>query len=486
KLEKVLKNSYGVAIYQEQVMQMACELAGFSMTEADNLRRAMSKKKADVMQKMRATFVKGCRKESAIEEEEANRLFDLIDYFSGYGFNRSHSAAYAFVSYRTAWLKANYPVEFMCALLTNEKDNIDKIVEYRREALAMGIRVLPPDVNESRAVFRVTGDDRIRYGLLGVKNVGLAAIESLVGEREKDGPFASVYDLCRRVDTRTNNRKVLESLIKCGALDSFGVKRSQMMASLDEAMASGTKRQREEAVGQMSFFGMGEDNGGFSARAEVYPEMKEWPQPQILSFEKELLGFYLSGHPLERYEVERKLFTNATTATLSGMREEMTAVLIALLSHVKLTTTKKTGERMAILGVEDLEGSVEALVFPKAYQQAAPRIKEGAIVVVKGKVSREGEAPKIFIDEIGDISDIYRMVRMITLDMTKAGPEKLALIRKKLELFPGKVPVHLRIDTKNHRSVEIKVGQGLFVAPNEVLMEEIKALVGEGACKVSL
>jgi len=276
-------------------MQMAVILAGFTMTEADNLRRAMSKKKADVMQKMRASFVKGCKTTSNIEENEANRLFDLIDYFSGYGFNRSHSAAYAVISFRTAWLKANYPVQFMCALLTNEKDNIDKIVEYVKEAANMGLQVLPPDVNESNATFTVVGKSKIRYGLFGVKNVGSTAIEAMTAERKASGKFTSLFDFCRRVESRTNNRKVVETLIKCGAFDSFGVRRSQMMAVLDQALSSGAKSQREVEIGQISFFSMGTENGGFDKKDAGFPEMKEWPQPQLLAFEKEFLGFYLSG-----------------------------------------------------------------------------------------------------------------------------------------------------------------------------------------------
>ncbi|MBF0123132.1 MAG: DNA polymerase III subunit alpha, partial [Candidatus Omnitrophica bacterium] len=484
KLEPVLKNTYGVAIYQEQVMTMACVLAGFSLVEADNLRRAMSKKKADVMQKMRATFVAGCLKDNNIPEDEANRLFDTIDYFSGYGFNRSHSAAYAVVSYQTAWLKANYPVLFMCALLTNEKDNIDKIVEYINEARAMKIEVLPPDVNESQAVFSVVGSNTVRYGLLGVKNVGGAAIEGLIAERELNGPFASIFDFCKRVDTRTNNRKVIESLIKCGAFDSLKARRSQMMAVLEEALATGNKLQREEEVGQVSFFTMGEENGGFSKRVEAFPDMKEWPQSQLLAFEKELLGFYLSGHPLDRYQVEIGTFTNATSKKLSRMSEGASVVMIALISRIKLTSTKKTGERMAILGLEDMDSTIEAIVFPKAYQLVSQYIKDSAVVVVKGTLSLKEETPKIFVDDLRDINEIYRLIRMITLDMTKSSPEKLILIKKRFERFPGKIPVHLQIDTKNHRSVEIKVGRELHVSPSEVLMDEIKSIVGEGCFKV--
>ncbi|MEI8010947.1 MAG: DNA polymerase III subunit alpha [Candidatus Omnitrophota bacterium] len=493
KLEKVLKNSYGVAIYQEQVMQMACELAGFSMADADNLRRAMSKKKASEMDKMRAFFVEGCLKVSQILDEEANRLFDLIDKFAGYGFNRSHSAAYAVITYRTAFLKANYPVEFMCALLTNEKDNLDKIVGYVKAAEAMGLSVLPPNINESRALFSVVGKSMIRYGLLGVKNVGAGAIEVMTAERRKNGPFTSIFNFCQRVDLRACNRKVIESLIKCGAFDGLGALRSQMMAVLDQALNTGTSRQKDVQSGQLSLFSIGAEAGGFELEPDIFPQMKEWPQPQVLAFEKELLGFYLSGHPLDRYVVEIHSFTNATTSKLSGMAENQSIAMIAMVAAVRHTATKSRGERMAILTLEDLEGSAEAVAFPEVYRVVNTHMKEGSIIVVKGKMlSRKGKdgkpagARNIIIDELRDINEIYQLVKLIRIDATGVGPDKLPLIRKKLENFPGQVPVHLQIDTRNHKSVEIKVGRNLYVTPSEVLMDEIKTVVGENGFRVVL
>ena len=314
--------------------------------------------------------------------------------------------------------------------------------------------------------------------------MGAAAIENLIGERRKNGKFVSLFDFSRRVDSRTNNRKVIETLIRCGAFDSLGALRSQMMAVVDQALSTGAKVQREEEAGQMSFFSMEEDSGGFTKQADVYPPMKEFPQSQLLAFEKELLGFYLSGHPLDRYKVETKTFTNASVGKLRRMSEGQPVSLIALISQIKLTVTKKTGERMAILGFEDLEGAVEALVFPKAYQQIFRSIKAGAIVVVKGKLSLKEESPKILVDDLCDINEIYRLIKAITIDMTKAGPEKLVTLRKRLERFPGTVPVHLQINDKSYKSFEIKVGRDLNVSPSEVLMEEIKSIVGEEAFRV--
>ncbi|MBF0386540.1 MAG: DNA polymerase III subunit alpha [Candidatus Omnitrophica bacterium] len=483
KLEPVLKNSYGVAIYQEQVMQMASVLAGFTMAEADNLRRAMSKKKAEEMAKMRDLFVQGAKTVNDIPSDEANRLFDLIDKFAGYGFNRSHSAAYAVITYQTAYLKANYPTEFMCALLTNEKDNTDKIVEYVKAAEVMGIKVLPPDLNASRTVFSVSGLGNIRYGLLGVKNVGRAAIEALIRERDANGPFKSIFDFCKRVDLRTNNRKVIESLIKCGAFDSCQARRAQMLAVLDQALNLGTSKQKEQSAGQFSFFSMGEDSGGFTKESEFFPEIPELPQPQLLAFEKELLGFYLSGHPLDRYKVEMRTFTNTNSRRLAGMKQDSGAVLIGMITDVRATVTKKDGRRMAILRLEDLHGRIEAVVFPDAFERVAGNIRDGAVVMIKGKVSIRDSGPNVMVDDLQDIASIYNAVRTIRIDMTKTDPARLKLIKQKLERFPGRIPVHLQIDTKDFRSVEIKVGNQLHVSPSEVLMEEIKRVVGEEAFK---
>lgn len=484
KLEPVLKNSYGVAIYQEQVMQMASILAGFSMAAADDLRRAMSKKQVAEMQKMRAAFVEGAAKVNDIPAPRANELFDLIDKFAGYGFNRSHSAAYAVITYQTAWLKANYPTQYMCALLTNEKDNTDKIVEYVKEAERMGIRVLPPDVNESVARFWVTGERSIRYGLLGIKNVGEGAIRSLIEERERGGAFVSIFDLCRRVDLRTNNRKVIESLIRCGAFDSLKAFRSQMLAVLDQALNLGMNRQKEVAVGQMSFFSLGEESGGFAQEKEILAEIPELPQAQLLSFEKELLGFYLSGHPLDRYKVEVRTFANATSGALARMSDKKALVFIGMICDVRFTVTKREGKRMAILRLEDLEGKVEAVIFPEACKSAEPFIKTGAVVVLKGVLRLRETGASIEVESLMDVNQIYQLVKLIRIDMTKAGPEKLAQVRSKLAYFPGKVPVHLQIDTRNYKSVEIKVGRDLYVAPSEVLLGEIKTIVGHESFKV--
>jgi DNA polymerase-3 subunit alpha len=451
------------------------------MTQADDLRKAMGKKIPAEMQKMRVFFVEGCGKTSQISDTQANQLFDLIDYFAGYGFNRSHSAAYALITYRTAYLKANYPVEFMSALLTSERDNTDKVVEYVKESEAMGIKIVPPDVNTSFAQFTVQDNTTIRYGLLAVKNIGANAIESMIHARKEGGPYKSIFDFCRRVDLRLNNRKVLESLIKCGAFDSLGAKRAQLMAVLERALENGTKAQREEEVGQFSFFTMdSSEQSGFGKNDETLPDIMEWPQAQLLANEKTLLGFYLSGHPLERYRTEIEKFADFTTASLKDARDGKDARMIGLINMVKLTTTKKTNERMAIVGLEDIHGEMEVVVFPSSYTQVASYLKEGAVVVIKGKVSFKDGLPKMIVNEMAGVDEIYELIKCVRIDLSQVGKAGFERLKVKLARFPGKVPVYLQLDTKNYKSVEILVGEDLFVTPSEVLMEEIKSLVGDG------
>jgi DNA polymerase-3 subunit alpha len=446
----------------------------------------MGKKITSEMKKARSFFIEGCAKTHQIPEAQANQLFDLIDFFAGYGFNRSHSAAYALITYRTAYLKANYPVEFMCALLSSERDNTDKVVEYVKECEALGVSVLPPDVNHSFPQFTVEKKDAIRYGLLAVKNIGAGAIESMVHAREQGGPFTSVFDFCRRVDLRLNNRKVLESLIKSGAFDALNCRRSQMMAVLEKALEGGSRWQKEKEVGQFSFFSMGEQESGFGRHDETLPDIPEWSQAQILANEKALLGFYLSGHPLDRYKTEIEKFADFTTANIKGARDGQEARMIGLITTVKLTTTKKTNERMAIVGLEDIDGQMELVVFPSSYTQIASYLKENTVVVVKGKVSFRDGFPKMIVSEMTGIDEVYDMIKSVQVDLSHTSQVGFEKLKEKLARFPGKVPVYVQVDTNNYKRVQILVGEDLYVTPSEILMEEIKVLVGENNFSLTL
>ncbi|VAX37540.1 DNA polymerase III alpha subunit [hydrothermal vent metagenome] len=478
KLEAVLKETYGIILYQEQVMRIPVVLAGFSLVQADHLRRAMSKKISSVMEQMRKDFVEGCKKVSDIDSEKSNYIFDLIDYFSGYGFNKSHSAAYALITYQTAYLKANYPVEFMCSLLNNEKNNMDKVVEYVKECVVMGITILPPDVNQSRKEFYVVDANTLRYGLLAVKNVGSGAIYSIVAKR-KDGLYTSIFDVCERVDLRQSNKKVLESLVKCGAMDGLSGHRSQLAAVVERALELGAKTQKEKASGQLSFFDMAGDLGGFSKGAEQLPKINEWPQNQILSFEKAVLGFYLSGHPIEQYRTEIKEFTDISMKNIEKSSDGDDVRLVGLIAHVKLTNTRKSNERMAIIRIEDMEGSVEIVIFPSDYLRLVNYIVEGEVVFVTGKVNiREGRS-SIIASDMKRISDVYNVIKSIKINIPSADKRIFEGLKNKLLTFPGDVPVHLTINTASQKGVEIRIGKGLFVRPNENLITEIKGLVGD-------
>ena len=478
KLEIILKETYGIMVYQEQIMQVASGLAGFSLAQADLLRRAMSKKTPEVMEQQRNNFVKGCIK-NGIKESIANKIFDLIEYFSGYGFNKSHSAAYALISYRTAYLKANYPVEFMCALLTSERNNTDKIVEYVNEAQKMGLQVLPPDINESGALFKVIDQKTIRFGLLAIKNVGEGAVDSIVKSRNENGKFLSLEDLCRRIDLRLANRKVLESLIKCGALDEFNMPRAQMVSGLDMLLESASRSQRDTAKGQLSFFDEGLVQNGFKSAAINIPHVKEWPEPQLLAFEKDMLGFYVTGHPLARYAKCLKRFASTSIAKLPQHKDGEEVKIVGLIAKIKQTTTRAKQEKMAILKLEDLEGSVEVLVFPQTYQKVSRNILANSVVLTTGRLNLREETPKIVANDIMSVESIYKMISGLNINLSGVQENLFESLKGLLAQAHGEVPIYLHLDTAAKSRVQVVVDQGLFVRPSEKLISDIESLLGE-------
>jgi DNA polymerase-3 subunit alpha len=477
-LEVILKETYGIIVYQEQIMQIASSIAGFSLAQADLLRRAMSKKIPEVMEKQRSNFISGCAK-NGVTASVANKIFDLIEYFSGYGFNKSHSTAYALISYRTAYLKANFLVEFMTALLTSERDNTDKIVEYVNEASRMGLKVLPPDINESEALFKVVDKNTIRFGLLAIKNVGRGAVESLI-EARKNGRFTSLEDLCQRIDLRLANRKVLESLMKCGALDSFNLARAQMVASLDIILESASRTQREKAKGQMSFFDRGlVDNGFKENTVKNLPYVKEWPEPQLLAFEKEMLGFYVSGHPLARYARQLKRFASTSISSLHQHQDQDEIKIVSLIAKIKQTTTRAKQEKMAILKLEDLEGVVEALVFPRAYQKVWRYIQPNTVVLVRGNLNLREDTPKIIVNDLFPVDEIYKLITAMNINLAGVRENIFESLKELLTASHGNIPIYLRLDTPTKSKIQLVVGEGLYVNPSEKLIQDIESLLGE-------
>ncbi|MCF8095731.1 MAG: DNA polymerase III subunit alpha, partial [Desulfobacteraceae bacterium] len=363
-LEPILNVTYGVILYQEQVMKIAGSVANYSMAEADSLRKAMGKKISEVMAEHRDRFVKGAM-ENGIEKGKAEELFELIETFAGYGFNKSHSAAYAMIAYQTAYLKAHFPEEFMAAVLTSEMNSSDNVAKYIAECRNMNIAILPPDINESDKGFTVSGD-KIRFGLAAVKNVGESAIDSIL-EIRGESRFASVFDFCQRVDLRKVNKRVLESLIQCGAFDSMGHTRAALMASAEDAIDYGQRVQKEKSDPQMSLFGGGQQEVD-TVNAPVIEDLPEWDEKHLLELEKEAIGFYITGHPLDEYRDLMEKYANVDALSIKEDRvaDQEIVRLGGIIKNIKSIMTKK-GEPMAFLDIEDIHGAVEVTVFPKLY-----------------------------------------------------------------------------------------------------------------------
>jgi DNA polymerase-3 subunit alpha len=397
-LEPILKETYGIFVYQEQVMRCANVLAGFSLAQSDVLRRSMGKKNPQEMAAQREHFIEGARK-NKVSSDVAQKVFDTMQKFSLYGFNKCHSTAYAFIVYQTAYLKANYPREYMAALLSNEIGNTDRISRYVRECDSLGIKILPPDINESEGRFTVV-EEGIRFGLAAIKNVGKGAIDHIVERRSMHGPYASLYDFAQQVDLRMVNRKVIESLIKCGAFDSTHWKRSQLYQSLDRALELATRTQVDRQKGQTSLFDMlGE---GDSAALDYYepPDVEEYPFAQLLSFEKELLGFYLTGHPLHKYAEKIKQLDCRTIEELDQVAANSRVRLAAIITAIRNTVKKSTQERMSILTVEDVDRTLEVLVFPEAYKTSSACLVKDEPVVIVGRVNKRDLSAKLVADNV--------------------------------------------------------------------------------------
>lgn len=478
KLEPILADTYGILIYQEQIMQIASTLAGFSMAQADLLRRAIAKKIPEAMERERRNFNDGCVK-NGVAKNTAEKIFDLIDYFSGYGFNRSHSAAYALISYRTAYLKANFPTEFMAALLTSERDNTDKIVEYVNETKAMCIEVLPPDINESFTDFTILKDKVIRFGLSAIKNIGLGAIESILAVREKKRKFKDLADLCQDIDLRLGNKKVMDSLIKCGALDGFGLYRSQLSAMLDEILGMSSRQQRQRNSAQFDFFtGASAVTSGFLLAPCAPPQINEWPETQLLTFEKEMLGFYVTGHPLTKYEHQLKQFSTCVISELKNKKDGDMVSIAAMIVKIKHTVTRAKSEKMAILKVEDLSDSVEAIIFPQAYKEICANILPNNVVIVKGRINLKEDTPKIIVNTLSPLEESYNLINAIHLNLSSARENVLETLKDKFCANSGNVPVYLHFDTSSRHRVQVLVGDELFVRPRFELIKDIEELLG--------
>ncbi len=518
-LEKISKETYGILVYQEQVMQAANVLAGFSLGQADLLRRAMGKKDAAEMAKQRLIFVEGCERTNQIPPKQGNAVFDLLEKFAQYGFNKSHSAAYGVVTYRTAYLKANYPVEFMAAVLSYEVNNTDKIANFVSECQRMKIQILPPDVNRSLLKFSPessrlreqvvedpTGDhalagtatsapDVIRYGLSAIKNVGEGAVQAAIDERGKNGPIKSIEDFATRLDTRSVNRKMLESLVKAGAFDFTGEDRASMFARLDQVLSSAASMQRDKKSGQGGLF------DDFDLGSKPQPKnsagiaaVEPWTTDEVLTFEKELLGFYVSGHPLDKF---RGSFESSRLTPLSAI-EEITEMkgsiqVAGILSNVDVKYTKKDNRAFATFVIEDFTGTCEVLAWPDDFEKSKEFIKNAAVVEIRARCRKDDrtETNRLTAQEVKPLKAKKARARpaddkpaeeipaaatrpfVVRLSTARHTAADLASLKDTLLQHPGDVPVEFEITPLTGPPVRLAAGQEFSITQSKSLVQAL-------------
>ena len=484
-LESILKETYGVIVYQEQVMAIANRMAGFSLGQADLLRRAMGKKKHDEMARQKTQFLDGA-KANGFTEEKAETIFDQMAYFAGYGFNKSHSAAYALVTFQTAYLKTHHPNAFMAALLTTEMGNTDKIVSYFTECRDLGIPILPPDVNESQKNFTTVGGS-IRFGLAAIKNVGGGAVESIIEKREQDGPFSSFLDFCCRNDLHKINKRMLEGLIKVGAFDSTGAKRAQLMAVLEQTLDAAGAMQRERALGQTSLFDVadGQDHPSSTDRhvqVHALPHIDEWPQSYMLQLERELTGFYITAHPLTQHTEAIRLLATHTTSTVRESQNGKVVKLCGVVGNLKVTTTKK-GYRMAYITLEDLQGLVDVIVFPELFQHCETFVGADAVIHVTGTVDHKDTGTRVIkATKVAPLQDIQtKTVKRVTVRIAETANtgSHLSKLQEVLQRHPGPTPIAFQFHLDSQVRAESAPLPNLTVLPSSNLVCDVEQVLGK-------
>jgi len=518
-LATVLGDTYGVIVYQEQVMQIAQVMGGYSLGGADLLRRAMGKKKPEEMEKQKQTFLAGAR-ENNIDPKIADQVFELMAFFAGYGFNRSHSAAYGWITYQTAYLKAHYPHELMAGLMSCDSDNVDNIVKFIAEARAMGLTVERPCIVESLSDFTVTTREGardgaasadadaagkgvnakvIRFGLGAVKGVGSNAVDAIIEARTAGGKFESVFEVCRRVDTQKCNRRVLEQLVKSGALDGLpgGHHRGQLLAALDGALERGAAEQRDRRSGQTSLFGLLVSSEPMKPAAgsasvlggETYPEIDVWSPKQLLAFEKEALGFYVSGHPLDRYRGDLQRYASATTSDFpAGKRGVGDAAIGGIVSQYREMITKK-GDKMARFMLEDAEGTLEVIAFPKTFEKVRHVLVSDEPILCSGAVKNEGntEAPewKMLLESAAPLSELRQQktsrvdIHLNADQATHDTVDELKTILANATRGTCQAVIRLKIPLRSETVVNLPEAWAL--APTEELLSQLERLLGDRA-----
>lgn len=475
-LEPILKDTYGIIVYQEQVMQIATKLASFSMTEADTLRKAMGKKKPEVIQKLKKEFIERSYRNN-VPLRTAEKIFQLIEHFGQYGFNQSHSTAYALLAYQTAYLKANYPTEYMAAIISVESKNKEKVQRYLQEARRMGIKVLPPDINESYSDFTAAGNS-LRFGLSAIRNVGDSLVELIINTR-KDGKFNSFYDFCIRVGSRGTNKKAIESLIKSGAMDSFGYSRNTLLANYSKVVEIANKSIRDTSSGQFSLFSSDDSEPEIDIN-----ELPEMDTKQLLKLEKEMLGMYISDHPL--YKIEKRLIekSNYQIADIPELKNETALTVAGLINNIIIKTTKR-GHKMVYVELEDLSGIIEVIVFPGLLEKCDDLIEEDSIIVVNGKldineVNGEVKA-KIIASEIASLDGADEIKKPltsleITLSSEMCKPKTINKIKKVIIRNPGNLKVVFKVMQNGH-TIALHAGKDYYVSMSNSLMNQLSTVI---------
>jgi DNA polymerase III subunit alpha len=480
-LEEILSETWGVILYQEQVMQIANRLAGFSLGDADLLRRAMGKKKHEEMAAQREKFLAGCLARK-IPAKKAERIFDLMAEFAGYGFNKSHSCAYALLAYQTAYLKTHFPVEFMAAMLSSETGNTEKVVKYINEARGMGITVLPPDVNSSDVEFTPTGD-QIRFGLRAIKNVGENTVKGILQARESLGRFTTVFEFCESVDVRLLNKRVIESLVRSGAMDGLGAHRAQMMAAIDRAMDRAQKLQRARESGQHGLFGGGSSPAA-PQQSEVLPQVEEWAEHELLAAEYSTLGFYISGHPLDKYAGRLKDLAAVELSTIEGRRNGEDIVVAGIIVQTRPMRSRR-GARWAILTLQDRTGVIDSLVFPEAFQKLEPLLKAATPLLVKARVAVEDVGTRLIVSDarvLDQVTDRPPSLLRVRVDLNALNTGALDRLYELFSRRPGRCRVAFELVKDDGTEATLEAGSA--VQADVEMVERVREICGTDSVAV--
>ena len=487
-LEDILKETYGVILYQEQVMQIASTIGNYTMAEADTLRKVMSKKKASEMEKEKPKFLAGAKKRM-VPENRAERIWEQMETFAEYGFNKSHSTAYAMISYQTAFLKAHYPVEFMAALLTSEKDNRDKIIKHISSCKDIGIAVLPPDINESQRDFSVVADN-IRFGLAAVKNVGVSAIDSIISVRKSKGKFTSFHDFCNRTDPRKVNKRVIESLIKCGAFDSLNRNRRQLFLCYEDVIEGLQRRKKEKQGSQASFFdlfGVQDPSSRDLTAAMSNVPVPEWDHRELLAYEKETLGFYITGHPLSVFADRLGLIANADSSSIAEKKDKEVLIFGGIVSNIREVTTTRKKEIMAYVTVEDFKGSVTVIFFAELYKTAYDLLHSEEPILIKGILDVGEDGFKVIASEATPLADAagqaFNTVHFM-VDVTKASPDDIKSLGQLVKRHRGSCDGFIHLLDDRYETV-VYLGENSRLAISDQVKREADHILGAGTTRFS-